>query len=203
MFDGIGIMPVGRPHLFTNDFAVFDQRGVQSIRHRTGVVASICFLPGIVCFSFLLRHTFVEVAGRGGYEVFPIGLVDTLGQHVRMEDDGYEFSAKGINGFPRTQGQPRRLHLVQHLPKIVFRECRHKLLAPIVMVNAIGEPHTLQILFQSTKLIRIVVYGVVCIDGFQHLADAEVIFSILVEGDVPTIKGSFGEIIHQNLLTQR
>ena len=44
----------------------------------------------VVFLSLLLRHTLIIVAGRCLHEILAVGLVDTLGQHIRIKDDRAE-----------------------------------------------------------------------------------------------------------------
>ena len=63
------------------------------------------------------------------------------------------------------------------------------------MVDAIREPDTFQIDLQRLELIRAMIHREVGIDHFQHLADAKIVFPVLVEGDIPAKKSRLGKII--------
>ena len=90
---------------------------------------------------------------------------------------------------------------MQALAKIMLRETRLELLRTIVMIDAIGEPEALEIDLKGLEIRGIVRYGQVTKNGLQHLADAEVITSKLVESNVAPIKGGLREVINQTLLT--
>ena len=141
------------------------------------------------------------MAGRGLYQVFAIGLVDTLGQDRRVEDDGKEFLTKVLHRLPFSQWQAGGIHLLQALAQVVLRETGLELLTAIVMVDTIGEPETLEIDLKGLEIRGVVCYGEVSIDGLQQLTDAEVITSELVESDITPIEGGLREVIDQSLLT--
>ena len=90
---------------------------------------------------------------------------------------------------------------MQALAKIMLRETGLELLRTIVMIDAIGEPEALEIDLKGLEIRGIVRNGQVAKNGLQHLADAEVIASKLVESNVAPIKGSLREVINQTLLT--
>ena len=141
------------------------------------------------------------MAGRGQQKVLAIGLVDTLRQDSRIENDGKEFLTKVLHRLPFSQWQARGIHLLQALAKVVLGETGLELLTAIVMVDTIGEPETLEIDLKGLEIRGVVCYGEVSIDRLQHLSDAEVIAAKLVEGDIAPIEGGLREVIDQSLLT--
>ena len=72
-----------------------------------------------------------------------------------------------------------------------------------MMVDAVREPDPLEIDLQSTEVGCVVVNGQIRIDRLQHLANAEVIFSKLVESNVAPIERGFRQVINQLFLQQR
>ena len=97
MTDGIGIAPGSRPYLFLHLAITLDQRGVESIGRGLRIILVSSFLLGIEFFCLLLGNALIEMAGRGLYQVFTIGLVDTLGQNRRVENNGKELLTKGVH----------------------------------------------------------------------------------------------------------
>ena len=201
MTDGIGIAPGSRPHLFLYLAIALDQRGVESIGRGFWIILVCSLLSGIEVFGLLLGDTFIEMAGRGLYQVFAIGLVDALGQDGRVENNGKELLTKGVHRLPIGQGQARSIHLLQALAEIMLRETGLELLRTIVMIDAIGEPEALEIDLKGLEIRGIMGYGQVTKNGLQHLANAEVITAKLVESNVAPIKGGLREVINQTLLT--
>ena len=65
-----------------------------------------------------------------------------------------------------------------------------QLFTTIVMVYAARKPHTLQIGFQPDKIFRFSITFIINIHGFQHLANVQIVLSLLIEGDIPTIQCS-------------
>ena len=104
MTDGIGIATGSRPYLFLHLAIALDQRGVESIGRGFGIVLVSCLLLGIEVFCLLLGNALIEMAGRGLYQVFAIGFVDTLGQDGRVENNGEELLTKGVHRFVIGQG---------------------------------------------------------------------------------------------------
>ena len=201
MTDGIGIAPGSRPYLFLHLAIALDQRGVESIGKGLRIVLVGCLLLGIEVFCLLLGDAFIEMAGRGLYQVFAIGLVDTLGQDRRVKDNGKELLTKGVHRFAIGQWQAGGIDLMQALAKIILRKTGLELLRTIVMIDAIGEPEALEIDLKGLEIRGIVRNGQVTKNGLQHLADAEVITAKLVESNVAPIKGGLREVINQTLLT--
>ena len=85
----------------------------------------------------------------------------------------------------------------------MFAEGRKELLAAIVVVDAIGEPHLLQVCLQCLELMMMPVCSLIGIDSLQHLSDAQVMAAKLVEGYVTAIQRGLREVIDVLLLTQR
>ena len=72
-----------------------------------------------------------------------------------------------------------------------------------MMVNTIREPDTLQVSLHVHEVRIRTVALVIGIDRFQHLADNQIVLSILVEQDVTALKSRFRQIVNQFLLLQR
>ena len=71
-----------------------------------------------------------------------------------------------------------------------------------MMIDAIGKPDTFQIDFQGSEIVSIVVNILICKYHLQHLANAEIVLTKLIESDVSPVKCSLRQIIDQGLLFQ-
>ena len=205
MADGIAIEAVGLPYTFTQRaIGILHQGGVETVGGRCLQSRIGLLLPGIVLFGLLLSDaSAIEIAGRSQYQVFTIGLVDAPWKHLWVEDDGEQLVAHIIDTLPLPDGQSARLHQVERLSEPLWREGRHEFLRAVVMIDAAGEPYTLQIDLHGLEVWRAVVDVHICIYCLQHFADAEIVLAILVKGDVSTKKCRLGQIEHQCLLPKR
>jgi len=75
-----------------------------------------------------------------------------------------------------------------------------ELLAAVMMIDTIGEPHTLEIDGHRQKVLALPVTGVMNIDPLQQLAYGQVVFSELIGGDIAPGQCSFCEKIDVFLL---
>ena len=64
-------------------------------------------------------------------------------------------------------------------------------------------PKALQIDGECPEVVGVALHAEVGIDGFQHLADAEIVAAKLVESDVAPEEGSFRQIENELFLPQR
>ena len=87
--------------------------------------------------------------------------------------------------------------------QIFAAESRLELLTTIMMINTVRKPDTLEIDLQSLEVVRLTINRKVRINDFEHLADAEIVFPVLIEGDIPAKKCRFGKIIDKYLLPKR
>lgn len=85
----------------------------------------------------------------------------------------------------------------------VLGERGHKLLAAIVVMDAAGEPHLLQIGLETEEVLRRAVPFVVAQHRLQRLADDEVVASELVKGDVASVERGLGETVDIEFLLER
>ena len=70
------------------------------------------------------------------------------------------------------------------------------------MVYAVAEPYAFQIFRHRLEIPAAAVAFPIGIDSLEHLAYAQVVSSVLVEDDVPTLQSRLLQIIHQLLLFQ-
>ena len=80
---------------------------------------------------------------------------------------------------------------------------RNELFAAIVMMNTIGEPYPFQIHLHIFKIRCCFISLIVCIYCFEHPTDSQIIFSILVKQNIPSLQSSLCQVINQFLLFQR
>ena len=69
-----------------------------------------------------------------------------------------------------------------------------------MMIYTVGKPDTFQIDFQGSEIVSIVIDVLICKHHLQHLADAEIVLTKLIESDVSPVKRSLRQIIDQGLL---
>ena len=72
-----------------------------------------------------------------------------------------------------------------------------------MMMDPIGEPDTFKINRKIFKIIAVPVTFIIRIDGFQSLPYQEIVFAILIIGNIPSRRGSLAEVIDQFFLFQR
>ena len=143
------------------------------------------FLLVVEGFSLSLCHTLIVVVGAGENEVLAFGEVDALLHNVGVEDDFCQFVGAVSMG---------------HEP--FAAELGHELLAAVVMVDAVAEPESLKVGLEGDEVFVRAVTVVVDVCVFHHLADAEVVFAILVEEDVASVEGCFLQVVDEGLLLQ-
>ena len=70
------------------------------------------------------------------------------------------------------------------------------------MMDAAGKPYPLQVHLQSLELLSGAVALKMQIGRFQQMPDLQIILSVLVEKNIPSLQGSLREVINQYLLLQ-
>ena len=84
-----------------------------------------------------------------------------------------------------------------------FRETRHELLAAIVVVDARGEPKATQVGLEGFKLLAFLLHLIGGVDGLEHVAEAQVVASVLVEEDVAAQECGLLKVINEGFLLER
>ena len=102
----------------------------------------------------------------------------------------------------RIDGQHVEWQLVVLVNKKVDGELRHKFVHAVMVVDAVAEPHLLQVQLQALEVGTRAVAGVAGVDLFQHLAHVQVVLAILVEKDVAALQGGLLKVINQLFLFQ-
>jgi hypothetical protein len=71
------------------------------------------------------------------------------------------------------------------------------------MVNAVGEPHFLEVLLELLERLARPVARVSPVNRFERAAYAQIVPAVLVEQDVAARQGGLAQVIDQLLLVQR
>ena len=200
LLDGWSVEAVHLPDLLHQLAVFFHQTAVQAIGYRSFVLGVLH--GGIESLGLGLCHAVIVVTGRRQYQVFPISLVDALGHHLGVEDYGKDFLAQLLQCLSLGQRQGGSIYTLQSLTEKFGREAGHELLAAIVVMDAVGEPHALQVDLHCLEIGRSLVARIAGIDRLKHLSDDKVVLAVLVEEDVTTLQGGFREVIYQFLLVE-
>ena len=145
----------------------------------------------------------IVVRSGGQHEVVAVALIDAHRHDGWVKNDGEEFVAETLQRLSFGEGELRGVHLLQRLAELLGSEGWLEFLAAVVVVNAGREPHAFEVFGDSGEEGGVAVSLVGRIDRFEHLADAEIVASVLVEQNVASGKGGFLEIIDEGLLAQR
>ena len=86
--------------------------------------------------------------------------------------------------------------------EIGFAEFRSELVARIVVMDAVGEPHLLEILLEGLPFGCSAVAAVVRVNRLQCPAYGKIVFEILVEDDIPSAQGGLVEVVDEFLLVK-
>ena len=120
----------------------------------------------IIVLHLFLTYIVIKIASRGLYKVIASTLIDALGHDGRIEHYGAQFVQFVADPCAVGNG----CH--DDAAKVFFAEIGYELLASIVMIDAIGKPHTLQIIDNGTKLVRLTIARVALIDSLKQEAYA-------------------------------
>ena len=132
---GVSIASVATPDFLRQLSVALHQRRVQAVGGRLLVVSSLFTI--IIILNLGLRHTFVEIAGRGQQQVFAVSLVHPLRQHGGVEDDWEQLVAESVNSLTTVQRQSAGIHLMQYTAQIFLVEIGYKLLCAVVVIDAV------------------------------------------------------------------
>ena len=199
-FDGGAVMAAYAVHLFIDFSVAFYQPAVEPVRGRHGVAGG---LHGAVeGFGLGLCYSVVVVAGRGGDEIFAGGEVHSLGQGVRVEDDGADVCQQFIGGSTLLEGQALGGQGAHGLFEEGLAEFGGELVGRVVVVNTVGKPYLFQVFLQCLEIGTLFVACVLGVDGFERAAYGEVPFAVLVEEYVASLQSGFGEVVDKLFLPE-
>ena len=77
---------------------------------------------------------------------------------------------------------------------------RFEFFTTIMVVDAAGEPDSLEVNLESLEVIRCSISIVMLIDSLQSLTDTKIVLSLLVEGNITAHQGSLCQAINIYLL---
>jgi len=200
LVDSLSIQAARLPYLFLYLSVFLHQTAIHTEHHRHGIVRILHL--AIEFFGFLLSHAIVIIGCRCQYKVLTIGLVDTLGHELRIENYREDFLAEFVQGLSFCQRKLLGIHTFQRRLQEFRRKARHKLVGCIMMVNTVREPYTLEVGFHIHEVSIGTVSLIIGINRFEHLTDNQIVLAVLVEQDVTALQSSLGQIVDQLLLLQ-
>ena len=153
--------------LFDLAVLVLDELGVQTDPQGFGRVV---FVGSVPCFGLSLGDAVaVVVACRTSHQIDTVLGGCTLGHHSRIkhhrQDSGIVLDARFLT--------------CRFKPSLV--EFGQELILRIVVVDAVGEPDTLEITLESRELFCVFVVRIIEVQGLECPTDTEVITAVLVE----------------------
>ena len=137
------------------------------------------------------------------YEILTIGLVHTLCHHLRVEDYWHQLAEQVFPALAFRKRQHLLGHAIHHLVERLFGETRLKLLTSVMMMDATGKPHTLEINDKSLEIVAFSVTLIVAIDSLQCLTNAKIVLALLVEGNVSPHESCLRQAIDIHFLVER
>ena len=150
--------------------------------------------------SLSLTDAAVVVLCRGQQQIHAVGLVHTLGHHLWVENHRAQHIAQFLRALALGHWQLGGGEAHHCLAEELLGEAWYELLAAIVMMDAVGEPHPFEIDRQGLEVVALSVAFVVGVDALQGLADTQVVFAVLVVEDVSSLQRSLSEVVNVLLL---
>ena len=174
-----------------HDLAVFlHDLAVEAI--ADGVRVGRVFHLRIEVVDFFGVNVIIKVHGRSLYEVFLRALILQRGVQVRIEDHILEEDyALGL----RTHGLHQAL-------QIGFGAAGDDLVVGIVVMDAVAEKHAFGVDQEVLPLLALAFAFVVLEDVLEDMADFQIVFEILVPGNVAARLGSFRKVIDVGFLLE-
>ena len=145
---------------------------------------------GVICLCFGLCHALIVVASRVHQQVYARIGAHFLGQHSRVKHHVQQLYVVFL----------LEVTLLAGLHEPLARAFGQKLVLAVVMMDAVGEPHTLQIQHKFVPFLRGLVAGVVLVHALADAANTQIVAAILVRQDVPTPQCGFAQVVHKSLL---
>ena len=181
------------------DFSIpLHQFGIESIGRWCQVFAIL--QSGIKSFHLILGNVFIEIAGRSGYQINTISLIHTLRKNFLIKNNGHQFIQQVFFGLTSFQRQFCLRHHRNSLIEEMFGKTRFEFFTTIMVVDAAGEPDSLEVNLESLEVIRCSISIVMLIDSLQSLTDTKIVLSLLVEGNITAHQGSLCQAINIYLL---
>ncbi len=168
-------------------FLIFHHFGVEPPGNRFRV----CRVndAGVIFFHFLARDIFIIVNGGKFHQVsggFRGPALRPYGRIVNNVQQAFVFYATGV----------------QQGGEILLRTSREDFVLRIMVVDAVGEEYPFGIDQKILIFSCFRINGCVLQNGFQRMADAQVVFAVLVPEDVPAVLGGFCQVIGVFFLLQ-
>ena len=150
----------------------------------------------------LRQVSLVVVVGRSLNQVHVSTLDGAFREDRRVEDDRRKLGEQLVYGLSFAEGELRRLYLSDTVSKELLRERGENLILGVVVVNAVGEPDSLEVCLQRLELLILPIALVRRVHRFQRAADRKVIATVLVCQDIAPHQSRLGEVIKQLLLPE-
>ena len=184
-----------RAFVETSRLLLLDQLRVQTVGDGAGVACIGCGHRGVELFGLVLAHVAVIVAGRRPEHIGAGCLIEPRGVDRRVEDDLAE----------KIEIRRKAIHAYRcgRLAEEGFRKLGAELVVGIVVVDAVGEPHFFEVFFERFPLVGRAVSFIIKVERFERAPDRQVGRAVLVEEDVATALGRFGQVVDQLFLFER
>ena len=189
------------PYLLYHLAILLYETAVHAIHHGSLILGVLQVV--VECLGLCLCNTIIVVAGRGEHEVLSIGLVYALGHHCGVEDGREHFITQLGESLPLSQRKLRCIYRNQCLAEEFGSEAGLELVGAVVVMYTTREPYTLGVGHEVLPFLSLLVALEVGVYGLQHLADNEVVASVLVEQDVAALQRSLLEVVNKFLLVER
>ena len=189
--DGRSVESAFAPHVFFEETILSaNKAGVHPHHDGTRIAGGLALC--VELFGFGLRDIgTVVVAGAGKHEIIAVLLVGAHLHHVGIEEHGIDGFVEGVVERTERGAQP------------LFGEAGNELLIAVMVVQAGGEPKALDVGDEGLEILGLAIAAVVAIDGFEHVANAEVVTTVLIVEDVASGKGGLSKVVDEGSLTER
>ena len=144
----------------------------------------------IKIFRFFLGYPFVIICSRSQDQILPVCLIHTFRHHFRIKNHRKDFFTKFFHCFPFTQRQLQCIHTIQCVSKKFRSETWYELIRSIMMMNSVRKPYAFQISFQIDEIHICTISLILCIYGFQHFTNKQIVFAILIKQNITALQSS-------------
>ena len=189
--DGSTVESTFAPHVFFKE-TILSANKARIHAHHDGTRIAGGLALSVELFGFGLRDIgTVVVAGAGEHEIIAVFLVGAHLHHVGIEEHG-------IDGFVE-----RVVERTERGAQPLFGEAGNELLIAVMVVQTGGEPEALDVGDEGLEILGLAVAAVVAINGFEHVANAEIVTTVLIVEDVASGKGGLSKMVNEGFLTER